>query len=101
MTTVTARSNDIALFTSNGSASILGMNARQPVALTPGTAPPQRIELGDMMIRRWQRDDLVPRLEAIVASFDHLNPWMRWLAEPTTLERQRAYGEAVASGWPT
>ncbi len=54
-----------------------------------------------MTIRRWQPDDLVPRFEAIVASFEHLNPWMRWLAEPPTLDHQRAYGEAVATSWPT
>ncbi|RMI35475.1 GNAT family N-acetyltransferase [Nocardia stercoris] len=70
-------------------------------ALAPGVCPPQRIELADLLIRRWQPEDLVPRFEAIAASYEHIHPWMDWLAEPTTLERQRAFGELVAESWPT
>ncbi|WP_084495090.1 GNAT family N-acetyltransferase [Nocardia shimofusensis] len=77
------------------------MNTEQPAALAPGIAPPQRIDLGDLLLRRWQPDDLLPRFEAIVASFDHLHPWMDWLAEPMTLERQRDFGKAVATSWPS
>ncbi|MGX1808407.1 GNAT family N-acetyltransferase [Nocardia sp. NPDC055321] len=57
--------------------------------------------MGDLLIRRWQPDDLVARFEAITTSFAHLHPWMAWLAEPTTLEKQRAYGEIAAQSWPT
>lgn len=55
----------------------------------------------DMLIRRWQPEDLIPRFEAITASYEHLHPWMNWLAEPTTLDKQRALGERDATSWPT
>lgn len=70
-------------------------------ALAPGVGPPERIDLGDMLIRRWGPGDLVPRFEALTASFAHIHPWMDWLSEPTTLERQRVFGEAVAASWPS
>ncbi|WP_435593261.1 GNAT family N-acetyltransferase [Nocardia sp. bgisy118] len=70
-------------------------------ALAPGVGPPERIELGDLLIRRWLPEDLVPQFDAITASYEHIHPWMDWLAEPTTLERQRAFGAAVAESWPT
>lgn len=70
-------------------------------ALAPGIAPPQRIDLGDLLVRRWRSEDLIPRFEAIAASFDHLHPWMDWLAEPMTLERQHDFGDAAAASWPS
>ncbi|MFE3279929.1 GNAT family N-acetyltransferase [Nocardia sp. NPDC059239] len=80
---------------------IAGMDVELSPALEPGVGPPQRIDLGDLLIRRWQPEDLMARFEAITTSFEHLHPWMHWLAEPTTLEQQRAFGENVAQGWPS
>lgn len=51
------------------------MPAQRSAALTPGVTPPQRIELGDLLIRRWRPADATARREAIRASFDHLRPW--------------------------
>ncbi|MEU2253617.1 GNAT family N-acetyltransferase [Nocardia xishanensis] len=77
------------------------MNTEKSAALAPGVAPPQRIDLGDLLLRRWQPEDLVPRFDAITASFDHIRPWMHWLAEPMTLEQQRAFGDEMATSWPS
>mgnify|MGYP002653604309 CR=1 FL=1 len=62
--------------------------------------PPELIDLGDLLIRRWQPRDLVPRFDAITVSFDHLHPWMVWLAEPPALESQRAFTRSVVQSWP-
>ena len=59
----------------------------------------QQINLGDLLIRRWQPEDLIPRWEAMSASFDHLHPWIVGMAELVTLEGQREYSRMV-SEWP-
>jgi RimJ/RimL family protein N-acetyltransferase len=66
--------------------------------LGPGIAPPQRIELGELLLRRWRAEDLLPRFEAVRASYEHIHPWMDWLAQPPTLDRQRAFD---ATAWPS
>ncbi|MQY30380.1 GNAT family N-acetyltransferase [Nocardia aurantia] len=66
-------------------------------ALAPGVTPPQRIDLGDLLLRRWQPADLMSRFEAVDASYEHIHPWMDWLAEPLTLERIRAID---IDAWP-
>ncbi|MGW5382428.1 GNAT family N-acetyltransferase [Nocardia sp. NPDC003963] len=68
-------------------------------ALAPGIVPPQRIDLGDLLVRRWEAADITAQLEAINTSFDHLHPWMPWLPTPRTFDEQRAYNDA-ATGWP-
>ncbi|MGW0252718.1 GNAT family N-acetyltransferase [Nocardia goodfellowii] len=70
-------------------------------ALAPGVGPPQRILVEDLLIRRWQPEDLMARFRAITASYEHLRPWMDWLAEPPTLEKQRARSRMCAASWPT
>ncbi|MGW4244785.1 GNAT family N-acetyltransferase [Nocardia sp. NPDC004722] len=76
------------------------MTIERTAALAPGIGPPERIELGDLVIRRWQPEDLTARLEAVTVSFDHIHAWMGWLAEPTTLAKQQEFSAVVAS-WPT
>ncbi|MEV4239811.1 MULTISPECIES: GNAT family N-acetyltransferase [unclassified Nocardia] len=77
------------------------MGTEQPAALASGIAPPQQIDLGDLLLRRWQPEDLMLRFEAVAVSFDHLHPWMDWLAEPMTLEQHRAFGDTMATSWPS
>ncbi|MEV0292887.1 GNAT family N-acetyltransferase [Nocardia sp. NPDC050710] len=77
------------------------MDTTQPQALAPGVAPPQRIDLGDLLIRRWERSDLRAQFDAIAASFDHLHAWMPWSAEPPILERQREFIETATASWPS
>ncbi|MFF2555175.1 GNAT family N-acetyltransferase [Nocardia sp. NPDC058058] len=77
------------------------MDVELPAALAPGVCPPQRIVVEDMLIRRWEPEDFMPRFEAIAASYEHIHPWMAWLAERPTLDQQRVFGEIVAESWPT
>jgi RimJ/RimL family protein N-acetyltransferase len=76
------------------------MNVQPSRAFVPGVAPPQRVDLGDIVARRWQPDDLIARFEAVTMSYPALHPWMEWAAEPITLDQQRAYGETAAVSWP-
>ncbi|MFI1913705.1 GNAT family N-acetyltransferase [Nocardia sp. NPDC020380] len=77
------------------------MEIEAPSALSPGITPPQRIALGDLVVRRWEPLDLLPRFAALTASFEHLHSWMEWAAEPITLEQQREFGAAMAASWPS
>ncbi len=71
-----------------------------PPALTPGIAPPERIEIDGLLLRRWAPDDLQASLDAINASFEHLHAWMDWLPEPRTMEQQREFFDRFCSSWP-
>jgi RimJ/RimL family protein N-acetyltransferase len=77
------------------------MDIEPRYALAPGVGPPQRIEVGELLLRRWLPEDLLPRLEAINTSFDEIHPWMDWLPEPATLEGQRAFGRETDESWPS
>jgi RimJ/RimL family protein N-acetyltransferase len=72
-----------------------------PSAFADAVAPPERIEIEDLVLRRWAPEDLQARYEAIIDSYDHLHPWMSWLPEPPTLEAQREWGERQLGSWPT
>jgi RimJ/RimL family protein N-acetyltransferase len=76
------------------------MDAPHERALAAGVGPPERIDLGDLVVRRWQPGDLTARLEALTKSYSAIHPWMEWLSEPATLEQQRAFGQFVAASWP-
>lgn len=76
------------------------MDVQRTRALGAGVAPPERIDLGDIVLRRWQPGDLSARFEAITKSYSAMHPWMEWLAERATLARQRAFGASVAVSWP-
>ena len=71
-----------------------------PPALAPGVVPPERIEVEGLVLRRWTPDDLQGRLEALIASYELLYPWMEWMREPPTLESQRAWDELRGTAWP-
>ena len=75
-------------------------SSRKP-ALSPGIAPPERIESAGLVLRRWAPEDFQARFEAVRDSFDHLHPWMPWAAEPPTLESQREHAESQYGSWPS
>lgn len=77
------------------------MSTAHPPALAPGVVPPQRIDLGDLVVRRWKTGDLTAQCEAINTSFAHLHPWMPWLPTPRTPAEQRLFNDIAATGWPT
>jgi RimJ/RimL family protein N-acetyltransferase len=76
------------------------MNVTPSGAFVPGIAPPERVDLGDIVVRRWRPDDLIARFEAVTRSYPALHPWMAWAAEPVTLDQQRAYAETTTVSWP-
>ncbi|NUP29461.1 MAG: GNAT family N-acetyltransferase [Nocardia sp.] len=76
------------------------MSTAYPPALSPGIVPPQRFDLGDLVVRRWETGDITAQLEAINASFEHLHPWMAWLPAPRTADEQRAYNDVASTNWP-
>lgn len=49
----------------------------------------ERIELGDLILRRWRQADAEALTAAVAESLDHLRPWMPW-ADRMTLEESRA-----------
>ncbi|MFD3744182.1 GNAT family N-acetyltransferase [Nocardia sp. NPDC058633] len=65
------------------------------------STPPERIDLGDLLIRRWQRGDLARQFAALTASHAHLRPWMSWAEQPPTLAGQRRKLRTSAANWPT
>jgi hypothetical protein len=69
------------------------MNVQPSRAFVPGVAPPQRVDLGDIVARRWQPDNLIARCEAVTMSYPAPHQWMARASEPITLDQQRAYGE--------
>lgn len=40
--------------------------------------PPDRIDLGDVVLRRWEAGDAAALAAAAAAALDHLAPWMVW-----------------------
>lgn len=73
-------------------------NALAP-ALRPGDVP-ERMDADGLVVRRWEPDDLDARYRAIMASFDHLHPWMEWASEPPTEEEHRERFERALE-WPS
>ena len=63
--------------------------------------PPEILSLGALQLRRFQRSDAAALQAAIVASTDHLRPWMPWIAfEPLTLaDREELITGWFATGW--
>ncbi|WP_084531573.1 GNAT family N-acetyltransferase [Nocardia miyunensis] len=76
------------------------MDDARPAVLTPDVAPPERIDLGDLVIRRWERDDTEAQFRAIEASYAELHTWMPWLPSRRTREQQAEFIEAAVASWP-
>ncbi|MGW6725853.1 GNAT family N-acetyltransferase [Nocardia sp. NPDC055029] len=77
------------------------MDTEQPSALGPGIVPPDRVVVGDLVIRRWQPEDLAAKFAAVTASFEQLHHWMDWAARPPVFDEMRAAHETVTTHWPT
>ena len=62
--------------------------------------PPERIEAGDLVLRRWRREDAEALGQAISECLDHLRPWMPWIAnEPLSLVDRRALLDRWSRAW--
>lgn len=62
---------------------------------------PERIEADALVLRRWAPADRDRRFRAILASFDHLHPWMAWATERPTEQEHRERFERTLAAWPS
>lgn len=60
--------------------------------------PPETITAGGLTLRRWQLDDLDALHSAVIASIEHLRPWMVWAANED-IAGQRQYLETSGPAW--
>lgn len=64
------------------------------------SAPPESVDVGDLVLRRPTADDAEAMAAAIAASLPHLQPWMPWATpEAGTLAGQQAHLPEVAKAW--
>jgi RimJ/RimL family protein N-acetyltransferase len=64
------------------------------------SVPPESIELAVGVLGRIREADAESVAQAIVASFDHLRPWMPWATEGAThLDAQRAFCRESKTQW--
>lgn len=62
--------------------------------------PPEEIDAGAVVVRRWRVDDAPALHEAVLHSLDHLRPFMPWVAaEPVTLDERRQKVESWSAAW--
>lgn len=53
--------------------------------------PPERIELRDLVLRRWSETDAETLTTAVRESFEHLRRWMAWAADRPSLDDMRCF----------
>lgn len=53
--------------------------------------PPERIDAGPIVLRRWTPDDAPALLAAVAGSHDHLRPWMTWALDEPSLDAEAAF----------
>ena len=62
--------------------------------------PPERIDVGDVALRRDAVDDAASIAGAVSDNLEHLRPWMPWANEENaTVEAQRARLESMTKNW--
>jgi RimJ/RimL family protein N-acetyltransferase len=62
--------------------------------------PPERIDVGDVIVRRFTVSDAPVLHDAIVDSLDHLRPWMAWIArEPLEVSDREVLLTDSWSAW--
>lgn len=57
---------------------------------------PEGIEAGDLTVRRWTAGEGAALHRAVVASVEHLRPWMPWIRVEPQTETER---ELLIAGW--
>lgn len=66
----------------------------------PSCAPSECIDLGDLIVRRYVIEDAPALHDAVVASTEHLRPWMPWIArEPVSVDDRRALIGQWSCSW--
>lgn len=60
--------------------------------------PPERIDLGDVVLRRYAAGDAAPLAAVTRANLAHLSPWMAWATVESTTEEAMARFIAESTG---
>jgi RimJ/RimL family protein N-acetyltransferase len=61
--------------------------------------PPERIELGDLLLRPYTLADAPALTRAINENLEHLRPWMPWATAERTPDDERPFLEHALEGW--
>ncbi len=61
--------------------------------------PPERIDLGDLGLRRWSCEDLDVLFAAVRSSWQHLRPWMPWARDEPGAVALAAFVRASVHSW--
>ena len=59
----------------------LAAAAEEPVYYPVAVPPPERLDLGPLVLRRWRLEDVDAQAAAVARSVTHLTPFMGWAAE--------------------
>jgi hypothetical protein len=59
------------------------MDVQRSKALISAVAPPERIDIDDIVVRRWEAVDVTARFEAATKSCSPIGRSTEWLSEPT------------------
>lgn len=63
-------------------------------------APPERIVVDELVVRRYERQDAGALVAAVTRSIDHLRPWMPWIKfEPQTPAQRADLIEEWSARW--
>jgi ribosomal-protein-serine acetyltransferase len=66
--------------------------------MPPDAKPPEVIEAGVAVLRRWRPADVDAACRAVVESMDHLRPWMPW-ADNFTVESEAEFIAQSQADW--
>jgi RimJ/RimL family protein N-acetyltransferase len=64
-----------------------------------GAVPPEEIDAGVAVLRRWRLEDAKLLNALIVANLEHLRPWMTWAQERPSLEETENVLAGMAASW--
>ncbi len=67
--------------------------------MTGARRPPERLDLGDLVVRRWAYGDVDALLVAVRSSWSHLRPWMPWARDEPDREAQAGFVLASVHSW--
>lgn len=67
--------------------------------MTATHRPPERIDLDDLVLRRWAYDDVDALFAAVRPSWEHLRRWMAWAQDEPTRDSQLGFVRASRQNW--
>lgn len=66
----------------------------------PATRLPERVEDGELLLRRWWSEDAEALARVVAANEEHLRPWMPWMEEePLALHERTGLIERWEADW--